>query len=568
MQGNASGAQGSRAAAAARVLRLVRRFGTDLALLVTAILMLTTDATVLFFHLIFFWLALGAFHWQFKAFVPRAIFWVTVASTEVLLAVIAGTTQAEELIELPLLTAILVLIFIIARRRAEAQAQLLEHRAMHDPLTELPNRDLFMERLRHAVVLAERRTGLVAVLHLDVDHLKTINDSLGPRVGDKLLVALAGRIQECLRPGDTLARLGGDEFAILLEEVSGVNVAARVAERVREKLGVPFDLGEHETFATACVGISTGSRGLEHPEDLLRDAETATSRAKYKGTAQHEFFEERTSIRVRERLKLENDLRLAVERGQFTVHYQPKVNLRTDRIVGAEALVRWEHPERGLVPPNDFIPLAEETGLVVPIGEWVLGEACRQAKAWQEMFASAPPLRISVNLSAKQFGDPELARTIIQTAEEAGLEPGNLQVELTESVLMSDSELALQTLKKLGEAGVWSAIDDFGKGYSSLSYLKNFPVDVLKVDRSFISRMNESAEDAAVVKLILDLAHTLGLRVTAEGIETAEQAEWLREMGCDLGQGFFFYKPLPGPAATNLLGKGTFSNDQQERFRR
>lgn len=341
-----------REGAASQVLELWRRFGIDLALVVTAALMLLTGFTVLFFHLIFFWLALGAFSWRFRAFAPRAVIWVTVASTEVLLAVVAGSTQAEELIELPLLTSILVLIFIIAQRRSEAQAQLLEHQALHDPLTGLPNRSLFMEQVRHAMVLTKHRTGLVAVMHLDVDRFKTINDSLGPRNGDRLLVALAGRLQECLRPGDTLARLGGDEFAILLEEVSGVNVTARITERIMERLGIPFALGDHETFATACVGISTSSPDLENPEDLLRDAETATSRAKGKGTAQHEFFEERMSVRVRERLKLANDLRLAVEREEFTVHYQPKVELASGRIVGAEALVRWEHPERGLVPPT------------------------------------------------------------------------------------------------------------------------------------------------------------------------------------------------------------------------
>ena len=402
---------------APRPLRLGSRFGIDAALVATALLMLTTDQTVLFFHLIFFWLALGAFSWTFKSFVPRAVFWVAAATGEVLLAVLAGHTQPEELIELPMLSAILVLVFAIARRRAQAQKALLEHQALHDALTGLPNRDLFRERLGHALALSERREDRgVAVLHLDVDGFKVINDSLGHEQGDRLLVGMARRIEECLRPGDTLARLGGDEFGVLLEEVSDADVAARVAERVKEGLSTPFELKDHvATFATASVGIAASFGDLARPERLLRDAETATKRAKGKGTARYEVFDPSMNARVSERLELENQLRLALEREEFEVHYQPKILLATGAVAGFEALVRWRHPERGLVPPAEFVPLAEENGLIVPIGQRVLGEACRQAREWQDLREGDRPVPVSVNLSTRQFREPGLADGIVRT---------------------------------------------------------------------------------------------------------------------------------------------------------
>lgn len=540
---------------APRAIRVGLRFGIDAALLATAVLMLTTSMTVLFFHLIFFWLALGAFSWRFGAFAWRAVFWVAVASGEVLLAVLAGTTQSEELIELPLLTAILVLIFVIARRRAEAQAALLNHQALHDALTGLPNRDFFVERLGHAVTLSERREDRgVAVLHFDIDNFKAINDSLGHGYGDRLLAGAAGRLQECLRPGDTLARLGGDKFGILLEEVSSANIAARVVERARNGLRTPFKIENLETFATVSAGIAVGFGKSERPEQLLRDAETATKRAKGKGTAQYELFDSSMNASVSERLELENDLRRAIERDEFEVHYQPKVSLEDGNVVGLEALVRWRRPERGLVPPAEFIPLAEETGLIVPIGHWVLREACRQAREWHDLHGVSLPTPVAVNLSARQFREPGLAESIIRVVQQAGLGAGSLQVEVTESVLMADSDIALDTLRELKEAGVESAIDDFGTGYSSLDYLGRFPVDVLKIDRSFVGRLGESTGDA-IVRLVVDLGHALGLRVVAEGVETAEQSESLREMGCDMVQGFFFSRPLTVSAASILLAQ-------------
>ncbi|QIN79146.1 PAS domain S-box protein [Rubrobacter marinus] len=436
----------------------------------------------------------------------------------------------------------------------KALEERLTHQALHDGLTALPNRALFMDRLGHAL---DRGEAHAAVLFVDLDDFKVVNDSLGHEVGDRMLVAVGERLGTCLRPEDTLARLGGDEFAVLLEDVRGSDEATGAAGRIAEALRDPFTLGEHEVFVSASIGIALGGGdprpGL--PDDLLRQADMAMYEAKKKGKANHEVFEPRMDAPALGRLRMGTDLRRAVERGEFRVHYQPEVSLETGEVVGFEALVRWEHPEHGLVAPARFIPVAEETGLIVPMGRWVLEEACRQARAWQDLRPDGPPRVMSVNLSARQFEHPDLARDVARALRESGLEPGRLVLEITESVVMNDARSTVGTLGELKALGVRLAIDDFGTGYSSLSYLRRFPVDYLKVDRSFVDGIGEDPGDAVLVSGIVDLAHALGLNVVAEGVETQEQLALLRGMGCDLAQGYHFARPLPSEEASTLLAR-------------
>ncbi len=434
----------------------------------------------------------------------------------------------------------------------------LAHQAFHDSLTGLPNRALFADRLEHALARAERRGGKVAVLFLDLDNFKYVNDSLGHDAGDRLLAAAAGRLEGCVRPGDTVARLGGDEFAVLLEEVGDAGEATRVARRAVEALSGLFDLGGREVFVGTSVGIALGEAGRERPDDLLRKADMALYEAKRGGKARYALFDPEAERRSVRRLELENGLRRAIERDEFRVCYQPVVSLKTGRIAGFEALIRWEHPERGLVHPGEFIPLAEENGLIVPIGRLVLRDACRHAKEWQGVCPAGSPPAVSVNLSARQLSHPDLVGVVEGALDEAGLDPGRLILEVTESVLVEDEGRHADTLRELRELGVRFAIDDFGTGYSSLSYLRRLPTGLLKLDGSFVGSIGESPgeEDLVLLSGVIGIAHGLGLTVCAEGVETAEQAARLRELGCDLAQGHHFSRPLTGEAAA-LLASGT-----------
>ncbi len=439
---------------------------------------------------------------------------------------------------------------VTERKRLEER---LEYQAFHDPLTDLPNRALFMERLEHALARAQRHENMVAVLFLDLDNFKIVNDSLGHEMGDQLLTKVAGRLRACLRPADTVARLAGDEFTVLLEDLTNVSEATRLAERIAEELRTPFALGKHDVFVTSSIGLALSVGPHPQPGDLLRDADTAMYQAKNKGKAQYEVFKSSMNHRALERLKLESDLRRALERDEIKVCYQPKIRLDSSRIVGMEALVRWEHPERGLVPPVEFIPVAEETGLIIPLRRLVLEEACRQASAWQKQYRSDPPIKICVNLSARQFQEPDLVEEVAEVLRETGLESGSLELEITEDVAMKYARSTIATLQELKGLGVTFAIDDFGTGYSSLSYLKSFPVDSLKIDKSFIDGLGADSEDAVLVSAIIDMAHALGLQIVAEGVETAFQLALLRGMGCDLAQGNYFAKPLPDKSASTLL---------------
>ena len=429
----------------------------------------------------------------------------------------------------------------------------LEHQAFHDALTGLPNRALFVDRLEHALIRASRPQESVAVLFLDLDNFKVVNDSLGHTAGDKLLVAVTERLLAVLRPEDTLARLGGDEFTILSEDVEVNSDVSEIAERVAEALRDPFILEGREVFVTTSIGIALGSFSQDQPGTLLRNADLAMYKAKETGKAHHEVFDPVMNTRAMERLRLEGELRRALERNEFRVYYQPKVLLETGKVIGAEALVRWEHPERGLLSPAAFIPLAEETGLIVPLGEWVLEEACRQAREWHDQHLTEPPLTVSVNLSARQFRHPLLFEEISSILESSGIEAGALILEITETVMMEGDEDLIDQLRELKASGVRLAIDDFGTGYSSLSYLSRFPVDYLKIDRSFIDGLGERPEARKLVGGIVDLASSLGLRVVAEGVETAEQLEELKEMGCEIGQGYYFARPLPAGDIPPLL---------------
>ena len=441
---------------------------------------------------------------------------------------------------------------IAERRELEEQ---LTHQAFHDPLTGLPNRALFFDRLELALERARRRDVEVAVLFMDLDDFKVINDSLGHEVGDQVLLAVVERLENCMLAEETLARFGGDEFTVLLEDVSGPSDAARVAERIGGALRAPFVLRGRERFITTSVGISFGGRGGERPGDLLRNADLAMYQAKARGRNRHAVFEPVMGERALQRLELEGALRRALERKEFRLHYQPKVSLESGEIVAMEALIRWEHPAQGLVFPAQFVPVAEEIDLIAPIGRWVLEEACRQARRWHSRFPGMPPLKVCVNLSAKQFQHCALLEDIGAALRETGLDPSALDLEITESVVMEDVPATIATLRDLKGLGVNLAIDDFGMGYSSLSYLKRFPVDFLKVDRSLIQGIGEGPKDEAILSALVTLAHSMGTRTIAEGVETKEQLARLREAGYDFGQGYYFARPLPSQAAGALLAE-------------
>ncbi|MBI4277292.1 MAG: EAL domain-containing protein [Armatimonadetes bacterium] len=438
-------------------------------------------------------------------------------------------------------------------QQLEGQIAELARQASHDALTKLPNRALFMDRVDHALARARRRQESVAVMFVDLDNFKVVNDSLGHHIGDRLLVATALRFRACVRTEDTVARLGGDEFAVLLERIATVTDATRVAERIAEQLRAPFVVDGHEVFATASVGIAFSQPEDGQAERLMREADLAMYRAKTTGKSHYSVFDESMGARALRRLELEGDLRRGLERGEFTVHYQPVVDLASGRIGEVEALVRWRHPAFGLMTPGEFIPLAEETGLILPLGRWVLAEACRQVRAWQARHPDDPPLVVSVNLSPRQVQHAGLVDEIAQALHETGLDPRSLKVEITENVLMDDGEKTTGVLQRLRALGVRIAIDDFGTGYSSLSYLKRFQVDAVKIDRSFIEKLDRDPEDTAIVQAMVSLARALNLAVACEGVETAEQLTRLQTMGCDQGQGFYFARPTTGAEIGTLL---------------
>jgi diguanylate cyclase (GGDEF)-like protein len=437
--------------------------------------------------------------------------------------------------------------------KRQTQEHLL-YSTLHDALTGLPNRSLFTERLRHAMRRAARHPDdLFAVLFLDLDRFKDVNDNLGHFAGDELLRAVARRLEACLRPEDTVARLSGDEFAILLESITEASDAGRVAERIEEALSFPINLAGSEVLTSASMGIVTSSMAHDQPEQLLRSADMAMYRAKAAGRARYEMFDRTMHTDALARLQLETDLRRAVELGEFRLHYQPLVSLRTGRVTGLEALVRWEHPSRGLVHPGDFIPIAEETGLIVPMGRWVLDEACRQLKEWHQLHPRAEPLTIGVNLSAKQFSQPDIVDQIGSALAASGINPRCLRIEITESAIIDKGSSSANVLEKIRALGVQIYLDDFGTGYSSLSYLHGLPIDAIKIDRAFVSNMDTDEKNLRLVRTILTLAEIVGVRAEAEGICTAEQLRELRSLNCEQGQGYLFSAPITIEAVGEVL---------------
>jgi diguanylate cyclase (GGDEF)-like protein/PAS domain S-box-containing protein len=439
--------------------------------------------------------------------------------------------------------------------RKLAERRLL-HDAFHDVLTGLSNRALFIDRLKLALA-RHKRLGAdhFAVLFLDLDRFKVINDSLGHAIGDQLLVGIARRLETCLRPGDTVARLGGDEFTILLEDVTDTREVTAIAQRIQKELALPFNLGGHEVFTTASIGIAPSTTGYERPDDILRDADTAMYRAKSLGKSRFEIFDKEMHTRAVNLLHLETDLRRALDRREFAVYYQPIVLLGTGEVRGFEALLRWRHPAHGFISPAEFIPVAEETGLILTIGRWALEEACRQMREWQSQFPRAAEMYVSVNLSGRQFANPELCEQIREALETTGLRPGSLKLEITESVVMENTEKTIEMLRQLRALGVESSIDDFGTGYSSLSYLHHFPSTTLKIDRSFIGRMGGADENTEIVHTILLLARNLGMQVVAEGVETEGQLAQLQALSCDYGQGYLFSKAVNPSAVARMLSE-------------
>lgn len=442
---------------------------------------------------------------------------------------------------------------ITERKRIEEQ---MVHDAFHDALTGLANRKLFMEHLRMTLARSKReRKGLFAVLFLDFDRFKVINDSLGHAEGDRMLIAIAGRLKFILRPSDLVARLGGDEFTILLNEIDSPEDALRIAERIHLEMGNPFDLGGSEIVTSASIGIAFGNNDYEQAEEILRDADIAMYRAKTRGKACHQIFDQTMHDEVRNRLHIEREMRQALEQREFCLYYQPIVDLKTGILAGFESLIRWNHPVRGMVSPGEFIPIAEENNMILPLGRWILHESCRQLRQWQRENVAAEALVISVNLSSKQFIQPDLVEQVASALVETGLPPKCLKLEITESYLMENSDLAVTTISRLKALGLQLSLDDFGTGYSSLSYLHSLPVSFLKIDRSFVMRMMDSKENSEMIETIIRLAQNLKMKVIAEGIETTEQMAHLQMLTCEYGQGYFFSKPVAPEIAGNLIGK-------------
>jgi diguanylate cyclase (GGDEF)-like protein/PAS domain S-box-containing protein len=436
---------------------------------------------------------------------------------------------------------------------ARALSLRMSYLAQHDSLTDLPNRILFSDRLTEAIAMAHRYRRKLAVLYLDVDRFKHINDSLGHDIGDRLLQSMAARLHACVRSSDTVSRQGGDEFVVLLSEVTRVEDAAVSADKILLALGMPHRIDEHDLHLTVSIGIASYPDDGTEAEVLLKNADFAMYHAKESGRNNYQFFKPEMNVRAVERQSLENGLRQAMERQEFVLHYQPKMNLKTGAIIGAEALIRWRHPQRGLVPPAQFIPVAEECGFIVPIGRWVLREACHQARAWQ--VAGLMPIRLAINVSAVELRHKDFLAGVRSILTETGFEPRYVELELTESFLLQDSTSTAAVLQAVKEMGVQLALDDFGTGYSSLGYLKRFPIDTLKIDQSFVRNITTDANDASIVSAVISMGKSLHMRVVAEGVETQEQLAFLQEQSCPYGQGYYFSQPLVGGEFVQLLGR-------------
>ena len=438
-------------------------------------------------------------------------------------------------------------------RRKQWEAKLV-HTAFHDPLTDLPNRSLFLDRLGLCVSRTKRHQNyLFAVLYIDLDRFKMINDGMGHVVGDHLLVQVGRRLQSCLRVTDTVSRIGGDEFAVLMDDIKHFSDVTRAVERIRDQLLLPLKLDGHEVFTTASIGIALSSTGYQNAEDFLRDADTAMYRAKALGEGRHQIFDKSMHEQAVRLLKLETDLRRAIERKELRLHYQPIMSLHTGLLAGFEALVRWQHPDDGLLSPAEFIPVAERSQLIIPITQAVLQEACSQARIWRSQLPADFPFSISVNLPAKYLAKPDLLQEISALMAENGLPPEFLTLEITESEIMEDPTSFSIALSHLNELGVKTYIDDFGTGYSSLRYLANLPVHALKIDRAFVSNLDVDERNSAIVRSVVSLAHNLGLQVIAEGVETSHQLEYLKALKCQYGQGFLFSRPGDSEQATQFL---------------
>ena len=428
----------------------------------------------------------------------------------------------------------------------------LSHQAHHDGLTDLPNRLLFVDRINQAVVQARRHKEQVGVFFIDMDNFKLVNDTLGHAAGDSLLCQVGDRLRRALRQEDTVARQGGDEFLVLLPELSSEQQAAQVAQKILDTLRNPFLLGVQETYITASVGIALYPADGEEPELLIQHADLAMYQAKAEGHNKYHCYSPALNERLSVRFALQNELRRALERQEFVLYYQPQYRLRDGQLCGMEALVRWQHPERGLLSPDTFIKIAEESGLILPIGDWVLRTACAQNKQWQDK--GYAPVRVAVNLSTRQFHQKDLVSQVAQILTETGLKPEWLELEITESLSMENVVLSIETLQKFKAMGIRLSIDDFGTGFSSLSYLRRFPLNTLKIDRSFIAELSEFSEEQTIVLAIIQLAKNLGLNVIAEGVETEAQLNFLREKGCEEGQGFLWSKPVLGEKMLAYLG--------------
>ena len=437
---------------------------------------------------------------------------------------------------------------------ARALGAEMSHLAQHDILTNLPNRTLLQDRLTQAIATASRNNSRIAVLFLDLDGFKHINDSLSHAIGDRLLQLVAKRLLAAVRTSDTVCRLGGDEFVILLSEVAHAADAGVKARKILSALSAPFEMDQNTLRITGSIGVTTYPEDSQSAELLIRNADLAMYQAKEKGRSNYQFFEKGMNVRAVERQSIEGDLRFALERDEFVMHYQPKIDLKVGEITGVEALIRWQHPKKGLIGPLQFISIAEDSGLILPIGKWVLRESCRQAKAWQD--AGLPLIDMAVNVSSVEFRNDDFLEGINTILKETGLKPGYLELELTESVLMQHAEFSVPVLQKLKAMGVRLAIDDFGTGYSSLSYLRQFPIDTLKVDQSFIHEINADTDEATIISAVINMGCRLKHRVIAEGVETAEQLAFLRAHGCDEGQGYYFGRPLPAEETAKLLEMG------------
>jgi diguanylate cyclase (GGDEF)-like protein len=430
----------------------------------------------------------------------------------------------------------------------------LDHLAHYDVLTDLPNRLLLQDRLGQAIEVARRQGRPLAVMFMDLDRFKHINDSLGHGVGDQLLQSVAQRLVACVRQSDTVSRQGGDEFVLLLPHIEHAEDAALSAQKILTALALPHHIDGHDLHVSVSIGVTIYPTDAQDADALLKCADTAMYHAKENGRNNFKFFEPEMNARAVERQLVEASLRRALTRQEFVLHYQPKIDLQSGTIVGVEALIRWQHPQRGLLAPAEFVPIAEDCGLIRPIGRWVLREACRQARAWLQ--AGLPPISVAVNTSALEFRTKDFLENLRMTLEETGMVPHHLEIELTESVLMGDPETADSILHAVAKLGVKLAIDDFGTGYSSLSYLRRFPIDTLKIDQSCVNQMTSNADDANIVSAVINMGKSLRQRVIAEGIETSEQHASLLALHCDEGQGYYFGRPVDAQSLTNLLKTG------------